>query len=471
MTVVKKFLYLELTIREQLQMKYFVLTMLVLSLLFMGCGLKNGDSGPVDNSTVNKIRLVWHGKADREITIAWDQRRGKDPLVCYGTGDAGSNWEAYPLTMKPTRNTAGYRGMNTQFARLTNLDANTVYYFVIRDNDSTSKRYWFRTAPDKPQAFTFIAGGDSKSSGTALEAGRLSNQMVAKLRPLFIVYNGDFCSNATDDDQWKQWLNDWSLLTTSEDGRMYPIIPVHGNHENGDKTVLNKLFDVPFQNDKEEDIYYSTSFGGTFFHVIALNSEIEEGGVQRQWLEDDLKSHENFTFKLAGYHKPFRPHTAGKSEQDNQMEQWAGLFYKYGLDISMDGDSHMSKITFPIRPSDQPGSFQGFIRDDKNGTMYIGEGSWGASPRANNDDKPWTLRSGSFNQIKWLQVFPDSGDKPAHIDIRTVITATEDEDENLVSHIDKVASLSEDDVFAVPENIDLFSTDPYGPVITYPFSE
>ncbi len=439
-------------------MRLVLFMFIVLSLLFFSCG--SDDSGPVsepNDVSTNKFRLVWHGDPTTEITIAWDQLKGSEPAVYYGTEDLAQNAEDYPNNQEPTRKTLGYRGMNTHFARLTNLKPDQVYYFVIKDSDSTSPRFWFKTAPDKPKAFTFITGGDTKSGGTALEAGRFSNKMVANLRPLFVIFNGDFCSgNGTDDDRWKLWFNDWATLTTSADGRMYPIIPVHGNHENGDKSVLNKLFDVPVQNGNEENVYYSTSFGGDFFHFIALNSEIEEGGDQRDWLENNLKKNKNFTFKIAGYHKPFRPHTSGKGEQDYQLDQWAHLFYQYGLNISMDGDSHMSKITFPVRPSNEEGSHQGFIRDDERGTMFIGEGSWGAGPRANDDDKPWTLRSGSFNQIKWIQVFPESSSESARIDIRTVITATEDANENIVSHVENVMPLSENDVFAVPGNINLF---------------
>jgi hypothetical protein len=149
------------------------------------------------------------------------------------------------------------------------------------------------------------------------------------------------------------------------------------------------------------------------------------------------------------------------------------LFYQYKLDISLDGDSHMSKTTYPIRPSKGPGSHEGFIRDDENGTMYIGEGSWGATPRLNNDDKPWTLRSGSFNQIKWIQVFPQEGEEPAYLEIRTVITSERnpDNEDEVISYVNNVSSLSESDVFAIPENIRLFSPEPYGAVITYPFIE
>lgn len=455
-------------------MKKFFSIGLILNLLLIGCSTIPAPVAigqDLQKCSTDKYRIVWSGDASTTATIAWDQINGKNPVVYYGTKDFDRDWQKYPYSQKYTRRTGGYQGMNTHFARLTKLEPDQVYYFIIKDTDTCGKRFWFRTAPDVPKAFTFIAGGDSKSGGTALQASRESNKMVAKLRPLFVVFNGDFCSgDGTNDEYWRIWLSDWVNLTTTKDGRMIPLIPVHGNHENGDKKVLNRLFNVPYQFENHENIYYSVSFGGDFFHFTALNSEIEEGGDQVNWMEEDLKTHQHYTFKAAGYHKPLRPHTAGKRENDYQYEQWAPLFNKYGLDISMDGDSHMSKITFPIRPSEEPGSHQGFIRDDAKGTMYIGEGSWGASYRDNNDDKPWTLRSGSFNQIKWIQVFPEINGQPAHMEIRTVITGTKDEEEgNIISHVDNVVALSEKNVFAIPENINLFAPEPYGAVITYPF--
>ncbi|UCE05474.1 MAG: metallophosphoesterase family protein [bacterium] len=457
--------------RSRLLLLFFLISFVI---VFSFSAINNVANHSTNDKTqfTARYRLVWNDDPTTTITIAWDQVQGTDPVVCYGTEDFKRKWRKYPHFQNPTRTTTGYRGMNTHFARLAGLKPDQAYYFVIKDSIGVSKRFWFRTAPDKPEPFTFIAGGDTKSTGTALQAGRLSNRMISKLRPLFVIFNGDFTSgDGTNDERWKLWLDDWATLTTTEDGRMIPIIPVHGNHEDGDKTVLNKLFDSPYQYDNEQSIYYSISFGENFFHFIALNSQIDEGGDQRSWLEKDLKTNQHFTFKIAGYHKPFRPHTSKKSENYYQYEQWAPLFHAYSLDIALLGDSHISAITYPIRPSIELDSYQGFIRDDENGTMYVGEGSWGASPRENDDDKPWTLRSGSFNQIKWFQVFPEQDNRPAHIDIRTVITATKDEEGNIISHVDNVAELSEADVFTIPENINLFSTEPYGNVITYPFKD
>ena len=58
------------------------------------------------------------------------------------------------------------------------------------------------------------------------------------------------------------------------------------------------------------------------------------------------------------------------------------------------------------------------------------------------------------------------------MDIRTVITSKrnpENKDE-VVSFVPDVSSLSEENVFAIPDKITLFETEPYGPVITYPFT-
>ncbi len=421
--------------------------------------------------STGRYRLVWNDDPAATMMIAWDQFRGSNPAVYYGTDDFGQNWESYPASQSPTR-IETYRGMNNHFAKLNGLLPDTAYYFVIKDSVGISERMWFKTAPDTPQPFTCIVGGDSKSSGAPLEAGRNSNRMVAKLRPLFVQYNGDFISgDGTSDFGWQQWFDDWAAQTKSSDGRMYPIVPVHGNHENGDLTVLHKLFDVPYQNGNMANNYYSLNIGGDFLHLTLLNTEIEEGGDQRTWLEQDLIAHQDYTFKFSGYHKPFHPHTSGKAENEYQYEQWAQLFYDYGMTISFDADSHMHKITFPVRPceSAEPDCFQGFVRDDENGTLFAGEGSWGAWSRDADDDKPWTLSSTKMQQFKWVHLYPATEGEPDRIEIRTVVTGTHGPSGELIDHVAITGENTEADVFAVPENITLVDIPFYGTVVHYPF--
>ena len=439
--------------------------------------------GEHTSSSTNKYRLVWNDDPATTMLIAWDQLRGSNPLVYYGTEDFGTNHEQYPLSQTPTRVDA-YRGMNNHFAKLTGLLPNTAYYFVIKDSDTVSRRMWFKTAPDSPQPFTFISGGDTKSSGQAYLAGLQSNRMVPKLRPLFILYGGDFNSgDGTNDAYWQQWLTDWATLTMTEDGRMFPILPVHGNHEDGDFEQLYRLFGTG--NDDPEQpadyTYFSRSIAGNLLKIVVLNSCLARNGFeaaharQTEWLEEELTASGGYTFLTTMQHKPIRPHTSGKSE-NYYLDPWAELYYQYGVDINFDNDSHMNKITFPIRPCQEispgvmeDGCFQDYIRDDSNGTMILGEGSWGAWARPNDDDKPWTLYSSSVQQFKWNHVFPAEGENPARIDIRTVITGTHDADGNLVDHVTGVGENTEADLFAIPENIYLAEIPFYGAVVSCPF--
>jgi len=450
------------------RMKQFMIIVLAfVSVFTLAC-----NKIPEELAELSTMRLVWNDDPATTMSIIWDGMDSQEFAVYYDTIDHDRKYWKYAHHQSPYRELDFY-GMNTRYVSLVDLQADKAYYFVVKDSAGLTARYWFKTAPDRPQAFTFIAGGDTKSEGDVLEAGRASNRVVAKLRPLFVLFNGDFTSgNGTDPNNWKQWLTDWNSMTTTEDGRMIPIVAVHGNHEDGNMSNLNIIFDTPSQKNDTSGVYYSLTMGGDLFHLIALNSQIEQGGAQKEWLEEDLKNHEPSTFKVAAYHKPFWPHTAGKGENAYQYKQWAFLFQKYGLNISLDADSHMHKITYPLKPDTiSKTSEMGYVRDDLNGTMFIGEGSWGAHPRTNDDDKSWTMASGSFNQLKWMHVYPENGVEAAHIDIYTVITADYNESEQLQVFNEEVEPLREDNRFTVPLGLKLFVNEEGRDKVTYPYIE
>ena len=417
----------------------------------------------------DKYRLVWNDDPTSTMTIAWNQIDGENPSVVYDTIDFGRNESDYQMQQEPQLIKEKY-GMKTHFAKLSNLEADKNYYFLVTDSKGISERFWFKTAPNKPKAFTFIVGGDTKSYGAALKAGRASNRLVAKLRPLFVLFPGDYTSGkGISAKDWQQWLNDWSEQTTTADGRMIPIIPIHGNHENGDLGNLGYIFNAPSQTKDSAGIYYSLSIGGDFLHIIALNSEIETGGLQKEWLKNDLENHKDFTFKIAAYHKPFWPHTLKKKEHEYQYLQWSGLFYQYKLSLSFDADSHMSKITYPLRPDSSENSYMGYIIDHKSGTLFLGEGSWGAKPRPNNDDKPWTYKSGSFNGFKWIHIIPEQNGQQAQIKIFPVISVEPYKKNNIVLYDSIVESLSENTLFNIPKNLKIQELPNGKNYISYPF--
>ncbi|MCO6162687.1 fibronectin type III domain-containing protein [Flavobacterium sp. NRK F7] len=379
-------------------------------------------------SNNDKYRIILSDNPSTTITIAWNQISGTNPTVYYGTTDFGTNWNSYPNT-KTVNRAISYRGMNNQFARITGLSANTAYYFVIKDSQGTSQRFWFKTAPNDLSRLSFIAGGDSRNNRTPRQK---ANKLVAKLKPHAVFFGGDM-TDSDNDAQWKEWFDDWQL-TIASDGRMFPIIPARGNHE-GASTIYN-LFDTP-----TSDSYYAITFGANLIRMYSLNSEISVTGNQNTWLNNDLQNHTNVIWKGAQYHKPMRPHNAAKSEGTSVYNAWAQTFYNNEVRMVIDCDSHTVKSTWPLKPSTQTGNDEGFVRDDNNGTVYLGEGCWGAPLRANDDNKSWTRNSGSFNQFKLIFVDQNK------IEARTI----------KIDNADTVGSVSNSNPFVLPTNLDVWN--------------
>lgn len=379
-------------------------------------------------SANDKYRLILRDDPATTMTIGWNQISGTDPVVYYDTIDHGTNYSLYAF-QKSVDRSVYYRGMQNKFARLTGLEPDKAYYFVIHDSEGTSERYWFKTSPDDMSRLSIIAGGDSRSNRPPRQR---ANLLVSKLKPNAVLFGGDFTKDDTD-YQWKNWMDDWQY-TIAGDGRMFPIVPTMGNHES--YQVVYNLFDTP-----TETYYYATTFGDNLFRVYTLNTEVSVSGNQLDWLKEDLATHTDAIWKGAQYHRPMRPHTADKDENDAAYDAWANLFFENQVRVIVECDAHVVKYTWPIQPSQWQGNDEGFIVNDTHGCVFIGEGGWGAPLYDNDDDKSWTRNSGKFYQFKLL--FIDE----SKIEIRTVKT----------DNANDVGEVSNEDPFTLPENLDVWN--------------
>lgn len=353
-------------------------------------------------SNTSQYRVVWSEDPTSKATIAWNQVSGEAGKVYYGEEDFGRDYKSYPEKDKVDRSHRYSPVIHNCFVHLKGLKPDTRYYFCIKDEAGVSPRFSFLTAPKESKPFTFIAGGDSRNFR---EPRVHANQICAKLQPLFIAFTGDMI-NHDYEAEWMEWMDDWQETIDAE-GRIIPIVPHRGNHEARPDSIY-QYFDTP------KDAYYEWSIGGDLFRYFTLNSQIPADGDQGEWLRKGLKKYRGeVTHLVAGYHKPMRPHVSRKSEGLNP-HLWADIFYECGLDLAIESDSHVMKRTFPLKP-DSAGT-EGFSRskNDKNATVYIGEGCWGAPLRAADDAKPWTIATDSFNGFDWIHVTPEK------IEIKTV---------------------------------------------------
>lgn len=387
----------------------------------------------------SKIRAVLNGSPSTSITIVFDTSFSGEydvetnPKLYYGTGFSAVNSYASASATPTSVNTRSE--MRNNIVRLNNLNPGTKYYFKIKDSKGSTDVYHFETISDQlTDRLSLIAGGDSRSNRSVRVN---ANKAVAKLKPHAVMFDGDMTDQGTP-TQWKNWLEDWQY-TIDNAKRIIPIMPARGNHESHDNELI-ELFGSP------ANVYYTNTLGGGLVKIYTLNSEkaINAYGAQTTWLLNELSSSgDDPIYNFAQYHKPMRPHISSKAEGVAQYAYWSNIFYTYGFDVIVEGDAHTSKITHPVSPC--TGGYncdEGFKRDDVNGTVFIGEGCWGAPLRADDDTKTWTRNSGMYNQFKLIFIGLDG------IEIRTV----------LVDNETQIGEVNINNRFSLPPNQNIWTT-------------
>ncbi|MGB0402952.1 MAG: fibronectin type III domain-containing protein [Salibacteraceae bacterium] len=393
----------------------------------------------------DKYRLIIRDNPATSMCIGWNQISGFNPVVYYDTIDHGNNVTSYTKSIKPIRQVS-FREMTNTFARLENLKPQTKYYFIIKDDNSTSQRFWFETLPnDSKTPLSIIFGGDSRRSrrGNDSHEPRVNtNKMVAKVKPHFVAFGGDFTLN-DGDKQWATWFDDWQY-SIDQTGKITPLVPTRGNHERSNEVIVN-LFDI-----EEKTVVYALNFGGNLLRLYTLNSldPIVESN-QTNWLKNDLETHKNKEiWRIAQYHYPIMPHQSTKHIQVDQFNHWAPLFFKYKFRVVVESDAHVVKTTWPIKPSVD--GDDGFIRDT-NGTTYVGEGSWGLT-RPNDVSYAWTRATASFTQFKWVIL------SEKEMIVRTVIT----------TNIEDAKEVALDDRYKTPSGFKLWKIDNLNELVVQP---
>lgn len=362
--------------------------------------------------------LAYRDDPATSLVIGWS---GDIGTVHYGIADFGTNFSAYPFTKSVDR-TGGAHGITRHFARLTGLSPNTLYYFVIHDQaGNTSDRFYFRTlSDDRDDPVSFISGGDTRDgfklfgiytedcpSGNCLDKRRDGNKLVAKIRPDFISFTGDFVMNQITSntfDEWTTWLTDWQLTITN-DGRMFPVAFSRGNHE--DMFDVHEMFDIPF------DEFYSLNIHGGLIRMYTLNSELDACSdiSQLNWLTNDLQTHTGTLndpcWKFANYHTPTLAIGKNGDLSQAQMDCWVPLFQQYKVRLVMESDSHSTKWTYPCEGNAAGDDFE-TSADPHEGVVYIGEGQWGAPHReiyyTGNEAKPYVRDAGTFDNFFFIRV-------------------------------------------------------------------
>ncbi len=398
-------------------------------------------------------RLVWDASPQSQATIGFTPNGGSNHVVKYGFSTDESLWQTKAVDKSYTFD----GNLSSQFVKLTGLSADSAVYYRVCDSSGCGDRLWFKTAPSDNSPFVAIAGGDTRTGWTNRQNG---NRLVAKIRPLFIMHGGDY-TNANTASEMQSYLSDWQLTFSSDtiDGfaykRIYPFVATHGNHEDNNYSTLCEVFGVDYDQNgacNAKDTYGAFNVS-PLLRVYTLNSQFKNSGwssyasSMNSWLNSDLQSQgASVSWRIAQYHKPMFPHYSGKSNNTILHDWWADAFYNNKMNLVVESDTHINKITEALQPS---GS--GFTDTTNGGTVFVGEGSWGAPARSANDPKSWTIDLASIQQFKVLTVTSDK------LDVRT---AQFNSSANTLTRAERAA-----DATALPSNVNWWVASGVGDVL------
>lgn len=406
-------------------------------------------------AVVKNPRVVWDNDPAHQAVIGFSRSgtaASTNQHVKYGTSTDESTWQTQATGAARTFKSS----VVNYFARLTNLAPDTEYYFRVCDASGCSTPHFFRTSPADDRSMTVIAGGDSRTDRTMRQRG---NRLVQKIRPHFVMFSGDFTDDHTA-SEIDTWLADWQLSYTPATingvayKQVYPLVPTVGNHEASDHMFMCSVFGVEADGNTSctrRDTYFAFN-AGTLVRVYTLNSELtssfaNERTAQRNWLNADLPSNQNATrWRFAQYHRPMFPRTSSKPSSTAESVEFASPFDAFRMNLANESDSHLVKYTYPVQLSGSA------YQRTEGGTVYIGEGAWGAPIRTADRHAAWGVDEDSFAHLNILSV------TATKMEIRTVYMANE----STVATLDK--AVRDADPLALPAGMRLWEAASVGSV-------
>lgn len=333
---------------------------------------KTATSLPVPSpvSGPDTLFLTWQQDPTTTMTVQWvGPASAGAPTLAYATLE-NPMWLTAKTLLKPYPNT----DLLVHRCELTGLKPGTEYQFQIGQTDP---KFRFRTMPAKAtDTLQFVSGGDCGVDQHAIG----TNILAAKQEPYFALIAGDLAyDNGKSPETFTQFLRNYRAHMVDPKGRLIPLVSCIGNHE-VDGGYKTKRINSPQYLSVFDGLFSEKTFGvldiGDYLSLVLLDTDHIEpiAGEQTEWLAKTLVERQSRPHLIVANHVPAYPsYRAPQGANDKlgtgegQRKHWSPLFERYNVDVVLEHHDHTFKRTHPLTNG---------LRD-KNGVIYLGDGSWG----------------------------------------------------------------------------------------------
>jgi acid phosphatase type 7 len=340
------------------------------------------------------LYLSWQHDPTQTMTIQWHTSEKGAPSRVFYRERGEKEWRSAegsahsPAPIKVWVHTT----------ELVDLKPDTTYDLRL---DSYEESFLFRTLPDELwRPVRFAVAGDAY---LYLRLFKKMNKQIAKSDPDFVVVGGDIAytvglSRKAAFKRWQTFFQQWKEQMVAPDGRLIPLVPILGNHDvkraREGRPADDFLFEF-FALPREKT--FRTLDCGDYLSLFLLDSghwnAIE--GEQTAWLKEALEERAAIPHKIAAYHLAAYPSVYDYMDKNpvKLRTHWSPLFEEAHIDAVFEHHNHAFKRTYPMKAG----------KIDPKGIVYLGDGSWGISPRNVEPmhKTPYIAKSGKWNSF-WL---------------------------------------------------------------------
>ncbi|WP_437206970.1 fibronectin type III domain-containing protein [Planctomicrobium sp. SH664] len=365
--------------------------------------LKPKDTPPdFRNGNPDTLFLTWQRDPTTTILPTWVSGELPEAQARIHIAKVGEEtWYTFPTQRRnyPVPELFVYR------AEATGLEPGTQYQLKIGTGTEILR---FQTMPAKiTNSFQFVSGGDSGPKDDA----RTSNLLAASQDPMFVLMGGDIAYDVTSAGARPganlQFLKNYRADMLDSAKRLIPIVPAIGNHE---AITIRDARVAPFFSALYAGLFpeqtYATLDFGDYLSLVLLDTghiaPIDE--EQTSWLNHQLRERTERPHLIVAQHVPSYPsYRSFEKSGVESREHWVPLFEKFNVDVVLEHHDHTFKRTHPLK--------DGLI--DKNGLVFLGDGSWGALRSLHDvEPRPYMASTSSNYHVTLHRI---EGDRRFHI--------------------------------------------------------
>jgi len=353
---------------------YFILIVIILILLInvnhltftQNIASEKQDLGSNNTYTPKGIRITAEEPPNQSVIISWyTESEVSDPKVIYSTDSLLADGITESALVNDVDGTYIYN------AYLSNLKANTTYFYQVYSNSSIFREILnFTSAPNRTaNNLKFMLFGDSRTQREQ------RSELVKKAMENFVdidlfIHTGDIIEDGRYQSQWDAYFDDIELLSQKVLGYF-----IEGNHERLDGNMYENVI---LPSNGIDSFHYSFNIGPVNF--IGLNTERDRTG-QTSWLETELQKadQDNDTlWKCVYMHQPIFSSMPNREDLNDVVPEWCPLFEQYDVDLVFAGHNHYYERTFPMNQFKWFDSSNSYEFENPSNPMYIITGGAGA---------------------------------------------------------------------------------------------